>query len=246
MTSTTYKLKDAVEINFLDKWEDEGYTQRRPHALRGKLVMEKTFEESFIARRNIKIEKYKVGGTAVALVKAFGWDLLENTTHIKIRGGRVLPITRTDKRVVLSEKPGKGISDIKAGETIQVNLLGARVDRIPVVEVDMSCFVKGEYTPKDKTTPQREIRINGTTTLTVGSRMPEGEGEEFWSEIYDEVEESLLNGESHTDYRLQDNYINVGSKLTLSFDYGDLTNSEFDWASSVESSESDMVTEGEG
>lgn len=226
---TTYKLKKAVEINFLDRWENEGYVQRRPHELGGKLVLEKAIGEAFIARRNIRVERYKVGGTAVALVKAFGWDLLENATHIRIRGGRVLPITRADKRVVLSEKPGKGITDIKAGEVIRVDLLGARVDRIPVVKVDMSCYVKGEYTPRDKRTPTRTIRINGTTTIKVGSRMPEGV--DFWDEIYTELRHSLLN-ESSTDYRVRS--FGTGAEDWWTY---------FTWTPSVETSENDMISE---
>lgn len=231
MSSSEYKLREDVEMNFLDKWKDEGYFERRPHELGGKRVLEKTFDEEFLTQRNIKTEKYKVGGIAVALKEAFG-ESLKDATHIRIRGGRILPITRADKRVVLSETPGKGIVDISPHEVVRIELLGATKDRIPIVDVPLSSFVKGEY-------KKRSINIKGTTRISVGTRMPRGR--DFWSEIYSEVKDSLLNESEATDYRKQDL-----RKATFEPDdwwskRGEAPDEYWTWESKVETSESGMI-----
>lgn len=178
-----YRLSGTVSRNYLDKWRDEGYGERYDGAARER-VLEKTSDRELIARKMVDVSKYKVGGSTVALRKVFG-DLVDDATQIRVRGGRELPITRGDKRVVLSEREGRGIEDIGVGEKILVTLLGASVDRIRTARLSYSVYVKGVYDRPGK--QKREVAISGKMSVTIGTELPEGRGDEFWDEVYGEI-----------------------------------------------------------
>lgn len=137
-----------------------------------------------IKRARIRVSKFRRKNTVIALRRIFG-PLIGNATHILIKGNRLVPITRHDKRVELTR-----FKDISPGDYINVTLTGVVqtvTDRIPVKEVEFEAYITGEY-------KIRRINIRGKKVLKVGIKVPEGEDEEsFWRNIYNKVKKELFD-----------------------------------------------------
>ena len=163
------------EINLLAYWKEQGYREEKGYLIKDSQI--KT-----VSTKNVTVSRMgAIPRRGVALKKIFGKNI-EKTTHIKIRGDRIIPIVRTDKRVELTQ-----FDDIKIGDTIKVELTTiTEKDRIKIEDIDYEPYITGEY-------KQRTINIKGKLRMIIGIKPPKTikDINKFWNNIYEDARDYI-------------------------------------------------------
>lgn len=179
------KLKKDVFNDLTPFWTSHGYSSVGN-------TLQKGIKNQLLTTADLPVNKGGGGKRRrIALKKAIGQKILDNTKFIRLDGNNNLilnytrngAVRRKDYQIQLPPKFG-----YQPRQIVTVELFGDIVDIIPIVEIDYSTYVRGQYKRKGKTETEREVTVEGVKKVRMGIRAPTGLNDaQFWSNVYSKL-----------------------------------------------------------